>query len=92
MSGDDLSVYSEVVDLGDVAEVNRYLELGWRIVQAYVVNSPNTAREDRNEQPHYVLGWRPGVPNLEDLEALGEPMPYMRPKGPRPEELVGGTF
>lgn len=47
----------EVVDVAAEGDANNYLNLGWRLIRTYVRNSPNTARNDRNEVIHYVLGW-----------------------------------
>ena len=56
-----------LITLSDTAEVNAYLQLGWRLLEKYVTTDENLER--RQEAVHFILAWQrdedPPVPGPE---------------------------
>ncbi len=49
-----------VITLTDAEAVNAHLDLGWKLIDKYVVGSPDPERRD--ERLHFILAWQTDDP------------------------------
>ncbi len=59
----------QVKPLTDPEQLNRYLELGWRLIDKYVTSSSDPDRRD--ERLHYVVAWQTDDPPMHPGQAPG---------------------
>lgn len=59
----------QVKPLADPDLLNRYLELGWKLIDKYVTASSNPDRRD--EQLHYIVAWQTDDPPMYPDKATG---------------------
>jgi hypothetical protein len=61
-----------LITLSDVAQINEYLDLGWRLIEKYVTQS--APEGPRHEQVHFVLAWShdepPKLPGMGAAQAV----------------------
>jgi hypothetical protein len=61
-----------MVEVTDVAAANRYLELGWKLIDQYVTRVE--PQDQRQESIHFVLVWQnEEPPPYPSADAAGEP-------------------
>lgn len=52
----ELSDVTQVIDLNKTRDVNKYLVLGWKLIQTYVVTGGCAPGIDQDV--HYVMAWQ----------------------------------
>jgi hypothetical protein len=52
----DIENTKSVIEVADASEVNDYLELGWVLMNQYVIDVGEVGQP--SQRPRYILGWQ----------------------------------
>lgn len=73
----ELSAVTKIVELTEQQEVNKYLELGWKILHIYSTSYDTQYPGCNHQTAHYVMGWTDGEakfpPKTDDWDGVSNP-------------------
>jgi len=63
------SEVTKVVELQSQNEVNKYLDLGWKLLEIYKTTYDTCGPGANHQTAHFVLGWTGGEPKYPEQDA-----------------------